>query len=144
MKVSRSLSKGFTFLELLAALTILAIVIGIAAPAIFKNIERGRRDSTRVQISGFGQALNQFNMDCGFFPSTEQGLNALIQAPAVGKSCKNYDKDGYIERKTIPEDPWKQPYIYESPGKHNTSTYDLSSAGPDKQPGNEDDITNWE
>lgn len=143
MRELRSKSSGFTFLELLAALTILAIVVGIAAPAVFKNIERGRRDSTKVQISGFEQALNQFNLDCGFFPSTEQGLKALIEAPSVGKPCKNYDPDGYLKKKQVPEDPWKQPYLYESPGKHNASSYDLYSAGPDKQPGSEDDITNW-
>lgn len=144
MRIIRNHSQGFTFLELLAALTILAIVIGIAAPAVFKQIERGRRDSTKVQINGFEQSLNSFNMDCGFFPSTEQGMEALNSAPTVGKPCKNYDPDGYSKKKTLPKDPWGEPYHYESPGKHNPSSYDLFSSGPDHQAGNEDDITNWE
>lgn len=135
---------GFSFLELLAALTILAIVVGIAAPAIFKMVGKGKIDSTKVQISALEQALNSFNLDCGFFPSTEQGLESLITAPTLGRPCKNFDPDGYLKKKSLPEDPWKKPFIYTSPGQHNASSYDLSSEGPDGLPQTADDINNWE
>jgi general secretion pathway protein G len=135
---------GFTFLELLAALTILAIVVGIAAPAVFKQIKKGKIESTKVQIASLEQALNAFNLDCGFFPSTEQGLDALTTQPTIGRACKNYDADGYLKNRGLPKDPWSKDYNYVAPGKHNPSSYDLSSAGPDGIDDNEDDIGNWE
>lgn len=135
--------KGFTLIEILAVLTILAILIGIAAPNVVKNIQKGRIKATSVQIAGFDQSLTGFNLDCGFFPTTEQGLEALKSAPTVGKQCKNYDPDSYLKKKEIPNDPWNQKYIYISPGKNNPSSYDLFSTGPDGVEGNEDDITNW-
>ncbi|MBN8555987.1 MAG: type II secretion system major pseudopilin GspG [Deltaproteobacteria bacterium] len=139
----RSSQSGFSFLELLAALTILAIVVGIAAPAIFKNIAKGKTEAAKVEIASLEQALNSFNLDCGFFPSTEQGLDALIHPPTVGRPCKNYDAEGYLKKKSIPEDPFKQNYVYVSPGKHNPSSYDLYSIGSDNLDATEDDITNW-
>lgn len=143
--VARRLSRrAFTLLELLAVLTILAIVVGIAAPAIFNQVKKGKIDAAKVQINALEQSLNSFNLDCGFFPTTEQGLDALINAPTIGRQCKNYDTNGYTKKKSIPLDPWQKEFTYVAPGQKNAGAFDLSSAGPDGTPGNEDDITNWD
>lgn len=137
--------KGFTLLELLAVLTILAIVVGIAGPAIFRQITKGKANAARAQIASLGKSLNTFYLDCGFFPqSPAPGLDALISPPSAGRQCKEYDPEGYLENKKLPEDPWHNPYVYVSPGQHHPSSFDLSSDGPDGQPGTKDDITNWE
>ena len=137
-------SKGFTLLEILAVLMIIALLVGVAAPAIFSRVRKGRVEATKVQINGLEQSLNSFNLDCGFFPSTEQTLESLITPPTIGRACKNYDPDGYLKKKTLPKDPWSKDFIYVAPGKQNPSSYDLSSSGPDGVEGNEDDIKSWE
>ncbi len=140
---NHSKRRGFTLLELLAVLTILAIVIAVTAPAINSRIQKGKTNAAKVQINAISQSLNAFNLECGFFPSTEQGLDALISAPTVGRTCKTYDPAGYWEKKELPRDPWNSPYNYGAPGTHN-NPYDLSSNGPDGVAGNEDDIKSWE
>jgi len=137
-------SSGFTLIELLAVLTILAIVVGIAAPAIWNQVKKGKVNAAKVQINGLEQSLSSFQMDCGFFPTTEQGMAALLGVPTIGRSCKNYDTSGYLKQKSIPLDPWNKEFGYVSPGQNNPGSYDLSSAGPDGTSGNEDDITNWQ
>lgn len=141
--LKRLSERGFTLIELLAVLTILAIVVGIAAPAIFEQVKKGKINAAKVQLNGLEQSLNSFNLDCGFFPSTEQGLQSLLTAPGVGRQCKNYDSAGYLKQKSLPLDPWNKEFIYTAPGQNNAGSYDLSSAGPDGVPGNEDDIVNW-
>lgn len=131
-------------LELLAVLAILAVVVGIAGPAIFRQLNSGKVSATKVQIDAVSKSLNSFFLDCGFFPSTEQGLDALIEPPGVGRKCKDFDPDGYFEKKSVPLDPWQSEFIYKSPGQNRTSSFDLSSPGPDAEPGNDDDINNWE
>lgn len=140
----RKKSAAFTLIELLAVLTILAIVVGIAAPAIWNQVKKGKMNAAKVQLNGLEQSLSSFQMDCGFFPTTEQGLASLLSAPTVGRQCKNYDSAGYLKQKTIPLDPWNKEFNYVAPGKNNAGSYDLSSDGPDGTPGNEDDITNWQ
>jgi general secretion pathway protein G len=137
-------SKGFSFIELLAVLVILGLIAAALTPTIFSKIAQGKIKSAKVQMSSFDQALNNFNLDCGFFPATEQGLDALINPPTNGKTCKSFDPNGYFGKKKIPQDPWGEPYVYASPGQANPGSYDLSSAGPDKSPGTEDDIKGWE
>lgn len=145
MKILKKRRKAFTLIELLAVLTILAIVVGIAGPAIWRQVTKGKMDAARTEIGGIEKALNLFYLDCGFYPSTEQGLESLVSQPASGegRECKNYNPDGYLE-KGVPLDPWDSEYYYESPGQNRTSSFDLYSAGPDAQPGTEDDVNNWE
>lgn len=142
--IHRHQRQGFTLIELLAVVTLLAIIIGIAVPAVNSRLKQGKIRAAQVEIGGIEQALNAFNLDCNFFPSTEQGLEALISPPTVGKQCKNYDSDGYLKKKVVPTDPWQNPYIYVSPGQHNPSSFDLYSIGPDEQAGTDDDIKSWE
>lgn len=135
--------RGFTLIELIAVLAILVLVVGVTAPLITGQVRRAKVDATKVQINSLEQSLNSFNLDCGYFPTTEQGLDALKSAPTVGRQCKNYDPEGYLKKNQKLSDPFDQPYTYVAPGTHNTSSFDLSSSGPDGTAGNDDDITNW-
>lgn len=137
----RKVTRALTLIELLAVLTILALVVGIAGPAIYRQVTQGRARTAEAQIAGIEKSLNSFYLDCGFFPSS---LEDLINEPTEGRSCPNYDPEGYFERGGLPADPWGNPYIYQAPGEVRTSSYDLYSAGSDGEPGTEDDITNWE
>ena len=137
-------SSAFTILELLAVLVILGIILGVLAPNIFRQLGKGKIEAAKVQMSSLAQSLNQFNMDCGFFPQTEQGLDALITAPTVGRTCSTYDSVGYFGKKKIPKDPWNSDYNYSSPGQINPQSFDLFSSGPDGQAGTDDDVKNWE
>ncbi len=142
-KVSR-FSKGFTLIELLAVLTILAILAAAMVPAVFKQLASGKIKAAKTLMTGVEQSLNAFQLDCGFYPTTEQGLDALISAPTAGSTCKNYDSNGYYSKKKIPTDPWSKSFVYVSPGKVNPGTYDLYSTGPDRTDGTEDDVKSWE
>jgi len=128
---------------MMAVLVLLGIIVGIAAPAIFKQMNKGRMKAAGIQIAALEQSLTGFSLDCGFFPDTAQSLVSLIEPPTTGTPCKDYDPDGYLKKKEVPKDPWKHDYVYVSPGEHNTSSYDLSSNGPDKTADTDDDITNW-
>ena len=132
-------SAGFTLIELLLVLVILGVLAAIVVPKFSGRTEQARRTAAVSQISTFGTALDSYEVDVGSYPQGRSGLNALLQQPREGTGWRG----PYIQ-KEIPLDPWGNAYIYESPGKHNPSGYDLSSPGPDGRAGNEDDITNWQ
>lgn len=140
MKITRLNKKAFTLLELLAVLTILAIVVGIAGPAIFNQITKGKTQAAKAQIASIEKSLNTYFLDCGHFPAE---LEYLISPPPEGADhC--WDKRGYLEDKKLPLDPWGRPFFYIAPGENRPDSFDLYSAGPDGQAGTEDDVTNWE
>src|SRR4051812_6474198 len=97
--------RGLTLLEILAVLAILALVMAVVAPAVISQIRKARSKAAVVQMEGIAQALNAYSLDCGGFPTTEQKLEALLEAPTVGKPCKNYSPEKYWDKKAIPEDP---------------------------------------
>ena len=130
---------GFTLIELLLVLVILGVLAAIVVPKFSGRTEQARRTAAVSQISTFGTALDAYEVDMGSYPQGRSGLNALLQQPREGSGWR-----GPYLQKEIPLDPWGNAYIYESPGKHNPSGYDLSSPGPDGRAGNEDDITNWQ
>ena len=132
-------SAGFTLIELLLVLVILGVLAAIVVPKFSGRTEQARRTAAVSQISTFGTALDSYEVDVGSYPQGRSGLNALLQQPREGTGWR-----GPYLQKEIPLDPWGNAYIYESPGKHNPSGYDLSSPGPDGRAGNEDDITNWQ
>jgi len=101
--------------------------------------QEARVAAAQTQISIFSTALDAFEVNNGYYPKGEEGLNALVKEPSDSKTWK-----GPYLRQGIPTDPWGQPYVYEYPGKHNNKGYDLMCPGPDGQTGTEDDITNWE
>jgi general secretion pathway protein G len=130
---------GFTLVELLLVLAILATIAAIVLPKITGRRVDAEIKAARTQISAFKTALNLFEVDNGFFPRGQNGLADLIQQP---RDAQNW-KGPYLDNDVVPKDPWNNDYVYSYPGRHNPSSFDISSAGPDGQPGNEDDVTNW-
>ena len=136
---------GFTLIELLVVLVILGVLAGIVMPRLFGRGEEAKRTAARVQMRILEDALNQYEVDNGGYPTTEQGLEALIRQPTVGRIPDRWREGGYLEKSTIPKDPWGTPYVYLSPGTHGN--FDLLSYGADGEPGGEGnyaDIVNWE
>lgn len=132
-------ASGFTLLELLVVMVIIGLLAGYVGPKYFSQIGKSEIKATRAQIDGLGKAIDQFRLDVGRYPTTEEGLAALITRPA------NMTKwDGPYLSKNVPLDPWGNSYVYKSPGDHGD--YDLLSYGKDGQPGGDGeaaDITNW-
>jgi len=136
----RRTSRGFTLVELLLVLVILGTLAAIVLPKFSGTTERARETQAKTQIATFGTALDAFEVDVGHYPRGANGLVDLIQRPSDAVDWRG----PYLKNETeIPLDPWGNPYIYECPGRYNPNGYDLYSAGPDGQPGTEDDITNW-
>lgn len=130
---------GFTLLELLVVMVIIGLLVGYVGPKYFAQIGKSEVKATKAQIDAFGKALDQYRLDTGHYPVTEQGLNALMTKPA------NEPKwDGPYLAKAVPNDPWGRPYVYKNPGEHGD--YDLLSLGKDGQvggTGENADINNW-
>lgn len=132
--------KGFTLVELLVVLAILALLAGIVGPRVLNQLGGAKSDTARVQISDFEQALEMYKLDVGRFPTTEQGLEALSQQPSDAPGWNG----PYLKKKNVPVDPWGKAYVYRYPGQHGD--YDLMSLGADGAPGGEGeagDINNW-
>lgn len=132
-------SFGFTLLELLVVIVIIGLLAGFVAPRYFAQVGKSEIKVATAQIDSFEKALDQYRLDTGHYPSTEQGLAALTANP--GNEVK---WAGPYLKKAVPLDPWGQAYVYTQPGRHGE--FDLLSYGKDKQPGGSDeaaDITNW-
>lgn len=125
--------KGFTLLELMIVIVILGILGAIVAPKFMDEPHKARVVQAKLQIENLSTALKKFYLDNGFYPSTEQGLEALVIKPAIGKTPKNYPAGGYISK--IPHDPWDNEYVYVSPGQK--APFDLMSLGADGTEGGE-------
>jgi general secretion pathway protein G len=134
---------GFTLIEIMVVIVILGLLAALVVPKLIGRTEEAKKTQARVQIRNIEQALGLFKLDNGFFPGTDQGIEALITIPDAGRVPKNYRKDGYLDR--LPKDPWGNPYVYVSPGSHGE--YDISSYGADGAQGGEDedgDINSWD
>lgn len=137
--------RGFTLIELLVVLIIIGILAGYIGPKIMGRPEEARRTKAALQISGIETALKLYKLDNGTYPSTEQGLQALIEPPATGKLPPRWRDGGYMENSKLPKDPWGNEFVYLSPGINGD--FDLSSYGPDSESGGtgEDaDVNSWE
>lgn len=146
--VARRQLSGFTLLELLVVIAVIATLAAVVAPSVFRHIGDARVASARSQIEILGLALTQYGIDNGTLPTTEQGLIVLRQPPTAtgldGAPLSTW-KGPYLDRE-IPLDPWGRPYQYLSPGRVNLRTYDLYSLGKDGRPGGDGedaDITSW-
>jgi general secretion pathway protein G len=134
-----STRSGFTLIELLLVLVILGILAAIVVPKFSGRTEQAKVTAAQSQIATFGTALDAFEVDNGYYPKGKNGLQDLVQQPRDATSWK-----GPYLKGEIPPDPWGHAYVYESPGKHNPTSYDVMSAGPDGRAGSEDDINNWQ
>lgn len=140
MHTLRKNAKGFTLIELLVVMVIIGLLAALVAPRIFPSLGKGKTASAKAQIELLGQALDQYRLDVGQYPTTEQGLQSLVTNPGVQKW-----EGPYLKKSAVPQDPWGKPYQYQSPGTHGD--YDLFSYGRDGSPGGEgedQDITSWQ
>ena len=145
MSRDRLTDRGFTLIELMVVIVILGILAGLIVPRIMGRPEEARRTKARVQIVSIETALKLYKLDNGYYPTTEQGLQALVEPPAVGQLPRAWREGGYLEKGKVPKDPWDNEYVYLCPGIHGD--FDLVSYGADGEPGGEDkdqDINNWE
>ena len=146
MKKNRHVKQaGFTLIELMVVVVIIAILAGLIIPRFMGETDKAKQAKAKMQIESLESALKMYKLDNGSYPTTEQGLKALVEAPTVGNLPKNWRQGGYLEKGKIPKDPWDNEYIYVSPGSHGD--FDLSSLGADGDPGGEGankDINNWE
>jgi len=131
--------QGFTLLELLVVMVIIGLLASYVGPRYFAQVGKSEIKTAMAQMNALGKALDQYRLDTGRYPSTEQGLTALVTRPA------NEPKwDGPYLKKNVPPDPWGNQYVYKQPGDH--SEYDLYSYGKDGEPGGSGkaaDIVNW-
>ena len=135
------LRSAFTLLEVLMVIVILGVLAALIVPQFSGTRKKAMIDSTRIQIQGLDNDLERFKMDCGRYPTTDEGLDALVHKPDDEEIA---DKWAGPYLKKLPKDAWGEDLIYTQPGQYNEDSYDLSSKGPDRQEGTEDDITNWE
>ncbi|HRX26475.1 MAG TPA: type II secretion system major pseudopilin GspG [Aminivibrio sp.] len=141
--MNRKRRSGFTLVEILVVVVILGLLATLVIPRVVGRGEEAKRTAALVQIREIEQALDLYKLDNGFYPTTEQGLEALVSRPGGLPEPRNYREDGYMKK--VPSDPWGRPYLYRSPGDHGEA--DLFSLGPDGAEGGEGknrDITNWD
>src|ERR1700749_3977103 len=123
-RLNRARNAAFTLVELLLVLTILAILAGIVLPSMVGRGKEARVNAAKTDIASFKTALGMFEVDNGFFPKGHNGLQALVQKPS---NAQNWHGPYLADKTTVPLDPWQNAYIYECPGKHNPSGYDIMS-----------------
>lgn len=143
---TRNDNRGFTLIELMVVVIILGILALYVGPKIMGEPEKAKRVKAKMDIAMLETALKMYKLDNGVYPSTEQGLQALVEAPETGVIPKKWRPGGYIEKNKVPKDPWGNEFVYISPGVHGD--FDIISYGLDGVPGGEDednkDINNWE
>lgn len=134
---------GFTLIELMVVIVILGILAGLIVPRIMDEPDKARAVKAKLQMESISSALKQFRIDNGFYPTTEQGLVALVEKPTIGREPRVFPSNGYLPK--VPKDPWGNDYVFISPGEHDD--FDLISLGGDGKEGGEDgdaDVRSWE
>lgn len=131
--------RGFTLVELLVVMVIVGLLVALVGPKVFPKLGKGKQAAARAQVELLGQTLDHFRLDVGRYPTTQEGLGALVTNPGA----QNWE--GPYLKKALPNDPWGKPYQYQSPGSHGE--FDIYSYGRDSTPGGEGedkDVVNWE
>lgn len=134
-------SQGFTLIELLVVLAIIGLLAGLVGPQVMKHLGESKTKAARLQIEELASALDTYRLDVGRYPSTDEGLTALIEAPDAARNWNG----PYLRKKKIPLDPWNNPYRYTSPGEHGK--FDLFTLGADNSDGGnseDQDVVSWE
>ncbi|KAF1366899.1 type II secretion system major pseudopilin GspG [Yokenella regensburgei] len=140
MHTTKNLQRGFTLLELMVVIVILGVLASLVVPNLMGNKARADKQKAISDIVALEGAMDMYKLDNHRYPTTEQGLSALVTAPTSSPAPTNYNPEGYIKR--LPADPWGNEYVLVSPGEHGT--YDLIACGEDGEAGTADDINNWE
>jgi general secretion pathway protein G len=138
--------KGMTLIEIMVVVTILGIIATIVTVNVLGRLDQAKVSAAKTQIKNLETALDEFRRDNGYYPSTEQGLKALVEKPSTGRVPTSYPRGGYLKGGQIPKDPWGCEFNYISPGIHG-NPYEMTSLGADCQEGGEDvdeDINSWE
>ena len=131
---------GFTLIEILVVITIIAMIMSLVGPRVLNYLGESKVKAAKIQIQSFGSALDLFNLDTGRYPTTGEGLTALVQSPGTIPSWNG----PYLKGSVVPNDPWGKAYVYRSPGEHGP--YDIMSYGSDGQEGGTGtaaDIASW-
>ena len=139
-KSARKAERGFTLVEMLVVITIIALIMALAGPRVLNYLTDAKIKAAKIQIQSFASALDLYYLDSGQFPTTAEGLRALLERPGGTTAWAG----PYLKGDIVPSDPWGRPYIYRSPGQHGA--YDLTSYGADGQEGGtgaDSDITSW-
>jgi general secretion pathway protein G len=132
---------GFTLVEMLVVLTIIALVMGLVGPRVLTYLSESKVKTARIQIQNLSAALDLYYLDNGQYPATNDGLFALVQKPSAATRWNG----PYLKGNLVPTDPWGRPYVYRSPGQHGA--YDIVSLGPDGREGDAEattSITSWQ
>jgi len=124
---------GFSLIEILIALTLLALAGTFVVGKFMDNLHEGQVQSTKIQMSNLEGRLKEFRRKCGFYPTTDQSLESLVTKPSGGRECKDYPPNGFIDGDQVPKDPWDHDFIYDSDGK----VFNIYSYGPDGEAGGE-------
>jgi len=132
----RKKDRGFTLLEILVVLIIIGTIAALVSIRVLDRLEESRIRAAKIQMSSIKQALDLFRLDNAFYPTTEQGLDALVRLPQVGRIPENYRPGGYLNATEVPLDPWGHPYMYISDGY----AFQIWCMGSDGKNGTEDDI----
>lgn len=136
-------ARGFSLIELLVVLFILGLIAGLAGPQLMNYLGDSKTKTAKLQIEEFGSTLDLFKLDVGRYPSTQESLQALVQAPS-GPGSERW-RGPYLKKKQVPKDPWDNDYLYTAPGKHGP--YDIVSLGADGREGGDGenrDVNSWE
>lgn len=133
MALRRAVRRAYSFLEIMCVVVIIGILTALVAPGIAGNVGKSRQTATQTQMNTISEAAKQFELAQGTYP---RDLSALLKDEQAGKH-------GYLDAEDLPKDAWGEEFSYKAPGEHNRLTFDLSSAGPDREAGTDDDLVNW-
>lgn len=140
-KRTRHYSRGFTLIELLVVLAIIGLLAGLVGPQVMKHLGESKTKAARLQIEELASALDMYRLDVGRYPATDEGLQALIEAPSSGGRWNG----PYLRKKKVPLDPWNNPYHYVQPGQHGKfDVFTLGADNSDGGDGEDSDVVSWE
>ncbi len=139
-------TKGFTLIELMVVIVIIGLLIGLVGPQVIGQVDKARVTTAKADLATISQALDMYKLDNNIYPTTDQGLEALVEAPTTSPIPKNWNPQGYLKTKELPTDPWDGEYQYYNPGP-DSLPYELFSFGGDGREGGtgyDTDLSSWD